>query len=85
MTGTGVTWLTQEAHDRLKHELDELVAHRPVIAAEINARREEDQAITRATSRPSRKGGSATCRSCCATPRSGSRRRTTGWSSRAWS
>jgi transcription elongation factor GreA len=41
MTGTGVTWLTQEAHDRLKHELDELVAHRPVIAAEINARREE--------------------------------------------
>jgi transcription elongation factor GreA len=41
MTDTGVTWLTQEAHDRLKHELDELVAHRPVIAAEINARREE--------------------------------------------
>lgn len=41
MTGTGVTWLTQEAHDRLKHELDELVLHRPVIAAEINARREE--------------------------------------------
>lgn len=41
MTGTGVTWLTQEAHDRLKLELDELVAHRPVIAAEINARREE--------------------------------------------
>jgi transcription elongation factor GreA len=36
-----VTWLTQEAHDRLQHELDELVAHRPVIAAEINARREE--------------------------------------------
>lgn len=41
MTGTGVTWLTQEAHDRLQHELDELVANRPVIAAEINARREE--------------------------------------------
>jgi transcription elongation factor GreA len=41
MTGTVVTWLTQEAHDRLKHELDDLVAHRPVIAAEINARREE--------------------------------------------
>ena len=41
MTGTVVTWLTQEAHDRLKHELDELVAHRPVIAAEINTRREE--------------------------------------------
>jgi transcription elongation factor GreA len=41
MTGTVVTWLTQEAHDRLQHELDSLVAHRPVIAAEINARREE--------------------------------------------
>ena len=38
---TQVTWLTQEAFDRLKHELDELIANRPVIAAEINARREE--------------------------------------------
>ncbi|KAA2263237.1 transcription elongation factor GreA [Solihabitans fulvus] len=36
-----VTWLTQEAYDRLKHELDELIENRPVIAAEINARREE--------------------------------------------
>ncbi len=35
------TWLSQEAHDRLKEELDQLIAHRPVIAAEINARREE--------------------------------------------
>src|SRR3954452_14157228 len=34
-------WLTQEAHDRLKSELDELVAARPAMAAEINARREE--------------------------------------------
>src|SRR5258706_397349 len=34
-------WLTQEAHDRLKAELDALVAERPIIAAEINARREE--------------------------------------------
>lgn len=34
-------WLTQEAFDRLKGELDQLVANRPVIAAEINARREE--------------------------------------------
>lgn len=41
MTGTVATWLTQEAHDRLKHELDALVLQRPVIAAEINARREE--------------------------------------------
>jgi transcription elongation factor GreA len=36
-----VTWLTQEAYDRLSNELDELVANRPVIAREINARREE--------------------------------------------
>ncbi len=38
---TASTWLTQEAHDRLKAELDELILQRPVIAAEINARREE--------------------------------------------
>ncbi len=41
MTDTQVTWLTQEAHDRLKAELDQLIAHRPIIAAEINDRREE--------------------------------------------
>jgi transcription elongation factor GreA len=35
------TWLSQDAYDRLQTELDELIAHRPVIAAEINARREE--------------------------------------------
>ena len=35
------TWLTQEAYDRLKAELDQLIANRPVIAAEINDRREE--------------------------------------------
>ena len=34
-------WLTQEAYDRLKAELDQLVAGRPAMAAEINARREE--------------------------------------------
>jgi len=39
--GESATWLSQEAYDRLKGELDELIAHRPVIAAEINARREE--------------------------------------------
>ena len=38
---TTATWLTQDAHDRLKAEHDELVANRPVIAAEINERREE--------------------------------------------
>jgi transcription elongation factor GreA len=37
----GVTWLTQEAYDRLSRELDELIANRPAMAQEINARREE--------------------------------------------
>lgn len=41
MTDTQVTWLTEEAFDRLKAELDQLIANRPVIAAEINDRREE--------------------------------------------
>lgn len=36
-----VTWLSQDAYDRLKGELDELIARRPEIAAEINERREE--------------------------------------------
>jgi transcription elongation factor GreA len=35
------TWLSQEAYDRLQAELDDLIAARPVVAAEINARREE--------------------------------------------
>jgi transcription elongation factor GreA len=35
------TWLSQEAYDRLQAELDQLIGQRPVIAAEINARREE--------------------------------------------
>jgi transcription elongation factor GreA len=41
MTDTQVTWLTQEAFDKLQTELDGLIANRPVIAAEINDRREE--------------------------------------------
>lgn len=41
MTAADQTWLTQDAYDRLKAELDELVANRPVLAAEINDRREE--------------------------------------------
>ncbi|MDH6247090.1 transcription elongation factor GreA [Mycobacterium sp. OTB74] len=41
MTDTQVTWLTEEAYERLKDELDQLIANRPVIAAEINDRREE--------------------------------------------
>lgn len=41
MSETQVTWLTQDAYDRLKGELDELVANRPVIAAKINEAREE--------------------------------------------
>jgi len=35
------TWLSQDAYDRLQAELDELVANRAAVAAEINARREE--------------------------------------------
>ena len=35
------TWLSQDAHDRLQAELNELIAARPAVAAEINARREE--------------------------------------------
>jgi transcription elongation factor GreA len=35
------TWLSQDAYDRLQAELEALIANRPVIAAEINARREE--------------------------------------------
>jgi transcription elongation factor GreA len=41
MTAAQQPWLTQEAYDRLKAELDELVANRPALAAGINARREE--------------------------------------------
>ena len=41
MTDTQVTWLTEEAFERLKDELDTLIANRPIIAAEINDRREE--------------------------------------------
>lgn len=38
---TPVTWLTQDAYDRLAAELNELIDNRLVIAAEINERREE--------------------------------------------
>jgi len=41
MTDTQVVWLTQESYDRLKAELGGLIANRPIIAAEINDRREE--------------------------------------------
>lgn len=41
MSDTQVTWLTQEASDRLKKELDELIDNRPAMAAKINASREE--------------------------------------------
>ena len=36
-----VTWLTREAYDRLKAELDHLIVNRTAISAEISARREE--------------------------------------------
>lgn len=41
MSDTKVTWLTEESYDRLNSELQALIANRPVIAAEINERREE--------------------------------------------
>nr|WP_281361388.1 transcription elongation factor GreA [Actinopolyspora biskrensis] len=41
VSDTQATWLTQDAYDRLKGELDELVAERPAIAAKINEAREE--------------------------------------------
>jgi transcription elongation factor GreA len=41
MTDTQVTWLTQDAYEQAKAELDELIANKPIIAAEINDRREE--------------------------------------------
>ncbi|MGH3429893.1 MAG: transcription elongation factor GreA [Mycobacteriales bacterium] len=34
-------WLTRDAYSRLQSELDELIAGRPAMAAEINERREE--------------------------------------------
>ena len=40
-TDAHVTWLTQEAYDRLSKELEELIANRPLMAKEINDRREE--------------------------------------------
>ena len=41
VSDTQVTWLTQDAYDRLKHELDDMIENRPVIAAKINDSREE--------------------------------------------
>jgi len=38
---SSTSWLTQEAHDRLSRELADLIANRPAMAQEINARREE--------------------------------------------
>jgi len=40
-TKAPVNWLTQDAYDRLAAELEELIAARPAMAAEINERREE--------------------------------------------
>jgi transcription elongation factor GreA len=38
---TQATWLTQDAYDRLKAELDGLIEDRPAMAAKINTAREE--------------------------------------------
>ncbi|MDQ4037769.1 MAG: transcription elongation factor GreA [Actinomycetota bacterium] len=40
-TSQPTTWLTQDAYDRLRAELDKLIAGRPAMSAEINARRQE--------------------------------------------
>jgi transcription elongation factor GreA len=40
-TDREAVWLSQDAYDRLHGELKGLIAHRPAIAAEISARREE--------------------------------------------
>lgn len=40
-TNPETTWLSQDAYDRLAGELEALIANRPAMAAEINARREE--------------------------------------------
>lgn len=41
MADNQTTWLTQESYDRLNSELIALKENRPVLAAEINERREE--------------------------------------------
>ena len=41
MTEPQETWLTQKAYDRLQSELKGLIENRPILAAEINERREE--------------------------------------------
>lgn len=41
MADSNNPWLTQDAYDKLKSELDDLYENRPLIAAEINERREE--------------------------------------------
>jgi transcription elongation factor GreA len=40
-TDAVTTFLTQDAYDRLSHELEALIANRPAMAKEINDRREE--------------------------------------------
>lgn len=40
-TDAPVTWLTQEAYDRLSKELETLIANRRALAQEINDRRQE--------------------------------------------
>lgn len=66
------TWLSQDAYDRLEAELDEHIANRPAIAAEINARREEGDLRENGGYHAAREEqgkaevASATCRNCCA-------------------
>ena len=75
------TWLSQEAYDRLKAELDELIANRPASpprstpGAKRATSRRTAATTPPARSRASRRRASATCRNCCAPRRSARRRR----------
>ena len=53
------TWLSQDAYDRLQAELDQLIANRPAIAAEINARAGHRFARRRSTASGKQKPGIA--------------------------
>jgi transcription elongation factor GreA len=41
VSDTQVTWLSREGYDRLKRELDELIAQRPAVAAVVDESRRE--------------------------------------------
>ena len=84
-TETETIWVTQEAYDRLKQELEHLAGDvRADITAKIAAAREEGDLKEnggyhlRARSRARPKPASASSRTCCAAPRSATSPQTTG-------